>query len=299
MKRFVLALAGLACAAAAKGAPPATKPPSILLVTIDTLRPDAVGWVAGRNETPVFDRLAREGFRFRSAVAPVPLTLPSHASILTGLLPLRHGVHDNGQLLPQSFPTLASHLRAQGYRTAAFVSGYPLQRTFGLDRGFTTYDDTLPHGKEGWVERQAHETTAAALSWLKTARAPWFVWVHYYDPHDPYDPPRAFWRPGPRGAYDGEVAAVDNALGQLLQGLDALGAADRLTVVTADHGEGLGEHQEHTHGYFIYDSTLLVPLVFHRPGRIAPGEGDPARLIDVAPTILAASELPPLPRRTG
>ncbi|HLA79320.1 MAG TPA: sulfatase-like hydrolase/transferase [Vicinamibacteria bacterium] len=300
MNRLVFAVAGLACGALASGAPPTSPKPSVLLVTIDTLRPDAVGWIGGLNETPAFDRLAREGFRFRSAVAPVPLTLPSHASILSGLLPLRHGVHDNGQLFPQSLPTLATHLRALGYRTAAFVSGYPLQRTFGLDHGFTTYDDSLPHGKEGWVERRAHQTTAAALAWLKTARAPWFVWVHYYDPHDPYDPPRVFWRPGPRGAYDGEVTTVDSALGQLLAGLDSVGASNRITVVTADHGEGLGEHEERTHGYFVYDSTVLVPLVFHGAGRVAPGESDlPARLIDIAPTILEAAELPPISRTDG
>ncbi len=303
MRRLALGMAGaIACAPALGASPSAPARPrtSVLLVTIDTLRPDAVGWVAGRNETPVFDRLAREGFRFKGAVAPVPLTLPSHASILTGLLPLRHGIHDNGQLLPATIPTLAQHLAAHGYATGAFVSGYPLQRTFGLDRGFGTYDDTLPHGKEGWVERHAHETTTAALAWLKTARPPWFAWVHYYDPHDPYDPPRVFWRPGPRGAYDGEVTAVDSALGQLLDGLATLGSSDRLTVVTADHGEGLGEHEERTHGYFVYDSTVLVPLVFHGPGRVAAGEsGLPARLIDVAPTVLEVLGLPPLTKPDG
>jgi arylsulfatase A-like enzyme len=144
--------------------------------------------VAGRNATPALDAVARAGFRFPAAVSPVPLTLPAHASILTGLLPGSHGIHDNGQMLPPSVPTLAEVLAARGFSCAAFVSGFPLQKTFGLDRGFHHYDDTLPHGQEGWVERRAHETTAAALAWIAKARGPWFVWVHYYDP------PTARWR---------------------------------------------------------------------------------------------------------
>jgi len=284
-------------AAAALLAPaPAISPlaPNVLLITLDTLRPDALGWVAGRNQTPALDALAREGFRFPGAVAPVPLTLPSHSSLLTGLLPRHHGVRDNGQVLPAAVPTLAERLRQRGYATAGFVSGYPLRSLFGLDRGFDRYEDSLPLGAEGWRERPAPETTALALEWLRTAREPWFLWVHYYDPHDPYTPPRAFWKPGRRGTYDGEVAAVDHAIGSLRAGLGPA-KGSLLTVMTADHGEALGEHGEATHGFFVYDSTLLVPLVFSFPGRVRPGESrSAARLVDVAPTILDLLGLPPL-----
>ncbi len=289
---FLLAGAGLAAAPApASAAAPAqgAARPSVLLITIDTLRPDALGWVAGRNETPAIDRLAKEGFRLPAAISQVPITLPSHTSILSGLNPPRHGVRDNGQMVAPSFPLLAERLRSAGYATAAFVSGYPLEARFGLDRGFDHYDDHLPEGQQGWVERRAEGTTRAALDWIAGAPAgkPYFVWVHFYDPHEPYDPPRVYWQPGPRGAYDGEVTYTDFWVGKLVEGLRAKAPGGLLTVLGADHGEGLGEHQEVNHGYFIYDSTMLVPLIFHFPGRLAPGESRAGvRLIDIAPTVL-------------
>lgn len=293
-----LGLCGLALLAAPRTENPSR--PNVLLITVDTLRPDALGWISGKNATPVIDGLAREGFRFRAAVSPVPLTLPSHTSLFTGLLPRRHGVRDNGQILDPARATLAKTLRAGGYATAAFVSGYPLRRLFGLDAGFDYYDDRLPTGSEGWVERLASDTTAAALAWVTRARVPWFLWVHYYDPHDPYTPPSAFLRPGPRGAYDGEVAYVDSSIGQLLRGLPAAPASGRITVFAADHAESLGEHQENGHGFFLYDTTVLVPLIFHAPGRLAARESlAPARLIDVAPTILDLLGLPPLAEPDG
>ncbi|MET0552885.1 MAG: sulfatase-like hydrolase/transferase [Vicinamibacteria bacterium] len=292
--------------AVATAAPPAparkqTPPgrPSVLLVTIDTLRPDALGFAGGTNPTPALDGLARGGFAFPRAVSPVPLTLPAHVSIMTGTLPRRNGVRDNGQPLPPRRDTLAERLRTAGYQTAAFVSGFPLQRIFGLDRGFARYDDDLPDGREGWTERRADATTRRALAYLSAARGPFFVWVHYYDPHDPYDPPRAFWRGGSRGTYDGEVAFVDHYVGELLAGARAR-SPQLLTVVTADHGEALGEHGELTHGYFVYDSTMLVPLVFDWPGRLQPGRSQrPARLLDVAPTLLDLLGLPALPDADG
>jgi arylsulfatase A-like enzyme/predicted TPR repeat methyltransferase len=285
--------------AATPPVPPAGRP-SILLVTIDTLRPDSLGWVAGRNETPAIDRLAGEGLALPAVVSPVPLTLPAHASILTGLLPRRHGVRDNGQVLGASPPTLAERLREQGYATAAFVSGYPLRALFGLDRGFERYDDTLPAGADGWLERPAAETTAAALAWLRGARRPFFLWVHYYDPHDPYTPPRPFWRPGARGAYDGEVASVDHAFGVLRGGIPEADRGSLLTILTADHGESLGEHGEQAHGFFIYDTTVLVPAVLHFPGRVAPArEAFAARLVDLLPTIFDLAGLPPLADTDG
>lgn len=272
--------------------------PDVLLVTVDTLRPDALGWVAGNGATPALDRLAREGFRFPAAVSPVPLTLPAHTSLMTGLDPRRHGVRDNGQVLSAAPSLLAERLHEAGYRCAAFVSGAPLGRAFGLARGFDHYDDQVRAGSGPWLERPAPATTSAALDWVaRNASSPWFVWVHYYEPHYPYEPPPELRREGWRGAYDGEVAAADRALGELLAGLPS---RDRLTIMAADHGESLGEHGEGTHGFFIYDSTTLVPLVFHRPGRIAAGRSEaPARLVDVAPTILALLGLRPLGSTDG
>jgi choline-sulfatase len=289
-------LAGLSQAAPARR-PAAPARPSVLLITIDTLRPDALGWVAGKNDTPEIDVLAREGARFPAAVSEVPLTLPSHSSIFSGLLPRRHGVRDNGQVLPRQVPVLAEAFRRAGYATGAFVSGYPLRAPFGLDRGFDRYDDTLPVGAEGWLERGAPDTTKAAVAWVRALPAgkPFFLWVHYYDPHDPYTPPRAFWRPGPRGAYDGEVAYTDAAVGDLRRGIApaAAGAGRLLTVLTADHGESLGEHGETGHGFFLYEPTVRVPMIFHFPGRLAPGRSAASpRLIDVAPTVLELTGLP-------
>jgi arylsulfatase A-like enzyme/tetratricopeptide (TPR) repeat protein len=273
--------------------------PNVLLVTVDTLRPDALGWVAGRNETPHFDALALAGLRLPAAVSPVPLTLPAHTALMSARLPRHHGVRDNGQVVARDVPLLAAHLRAHGYSTGAFVSGYPLRATFGLERGFEHYDDSLPSGAEGWQERPAPDTARAASSWLGQAREPWFAWVHFYDPHDPYTPPRVFWRPGVRGAYEGEVAFVDHAFGQLMQALPR-GTRTRLTIMTADHAESFGEHDEHGHGFFIYDTTLLVPLVFHWPGHIQPAQSRAAaRLIDIAPTLLELLGLPALPQPDG
>jgi choline-sulfatase len=266
-------------------APAAAEPPNVLLITVDTLRPDALGWVGGRNRTPAIDALAREGYRFRAAVSPAPVTLPAHASIMTALAPRRHGARDNGQPLPPGPATLAEALRGGGYRTGAFVSGFPLSRAFGIDRGFAHFDDTLPDGRPGRRERRAAATTAAAAAWIARAPEPWFAWVHYYDPHDPYDAPGAA-AADERTAYDAEVAYVDAAVGRLRA---AIGARRRgvLTVLTADHGESLGEHGERTHGFFLYESTIAVPLVVHYPGRVASGDSAaPARLVDVAPTLL-------------
>ncbi|HXU47203.1 MAG TPA: sulfatase-like hydrolase/transferase [Thermoanaerobaculia bacterium] len=290
--------------AAGPAKPTAPARANLLLITIDTLRPDALGWVAGRNETPSLDELAREGFRLPRAVSPVPLTLPAHTSILSGLVPRRHGVRDNGQVVPRALHLLAAELRSRGYATGAFVSGYPLRAPFGLDRGFDRYDDELPVGEEGWLERPGPKTVEAALAWRRSVPAgkPWFLWVHLYDPHDPYTPPRAFWRPGPRGAYDGEVAFADDAVGALRRGLASApqGKAPTLTVFSGDHGESLGEHGEHGHGFFVYDATILVPLVFHFPGRIRPGQSAaPVRLVDVAPTVLDLLGLPPWPGLDG
>jgi choline-sulfatase len=288
--RVFRSLAVAVLALAASGCGETSSRPSVLLITIDTLRPDALGWVAGTNETPAIDALAREGARFRTAVTTVPLTLPSHVSLMTGRLPHHHGVRDNGQVLAGGPPTLAESLHARGYATGAFVSGYPLRALFGLDRGFDRYDDVLPGGVEGWVERPATDTTAAALAWLGTVKAPWFLWVHYYDPHDPYTAHDEFPRTGPRGAYDSEVAYVDHAVGTLLH---ALPRGPLLTVLTADHAESFGEHGEWLHGFFVYDTTMVVPLLVRFPGRVPSADRESmVGLVDVTPTIRDLLGLP-------
>jgi hypothetical protein len=207
------AAAAGACLLLAATALRAAERPNVLLVTVDTLRPDALGWVSGGDATPTIDALASEGFGFAAAVSPAPLTLPAHSSLLTGLVPPRHGVRDNGQILGSGPRLLSEAFAAAGYLTGAIVSGYPLSREFGLARGFATYDDALTAGSGQWLERPAEQTTAAAVEWLRDAPEPWLLWVHYYDPHLPYTPPIDLRRSGPRGAYDAEVAAVDRALG--------------------------------------------------------------------------------------
>ncbi len=282
--------------------------PHILFITIDTLRPDALGWVAHRNTTPALDLLASQGVAFPAAVSPVPLTLPAHTSMMTGLLPRHHGIRDNGHVVDARLTTLAEILRAQGYATGAVVGGFPLQAMFGLDQGFAHYDDAIPSLGEHWLDRPAAEISAAALAWLRSLRsptghwrAPWFLWVHYYNPHDPYTPPQPFARPGPRGDYDGEVASVDAAIGALRRGIaELVPDPNILTVVTADHGESLGEHGELTHGFFVYDATLLVPLIFHFPGHVGAAQSPaPVRLIDIAPTLLDFLAMRPLSQSDG
>lgn len=303
---LALCLAGLVLAGGAAAEAPAeapaeaasTGPPDVLLITVDTLRPDALGWVAGRNATPVIDGLAASGYRFPSAVSPLPLTQPAHASLFTGLRPRRHGVRSNGRVLNQGIPVLSEALGRAGYRTAAFVSGYPLAKEGGLDRGFAHYDDRFTEGASGrqggqGVERSAADTVQAASAWLARGSGPWFVWLHFYDPHDPYQPPQAHaGGSGPRAAYDGEVRAVDAAIGQFLATADDP-RRQRLTIFTADHGESLGDHGETTHGFFIYESTMAIPLIVHWPQRVRPGQsGEAVRLLDVSPTILDLLGLP-------
>lgn len=274
----------------------------VLLVTIDTLRADALGAYGQKRPTsPWFDKLARAGVRFESAHAHNVVTLPSHANILTGHWPFEHGVRENaGFRLPAEAETLATLLRRQGYANAAFVSGFPLDSRFGLDRGFDLYDDAFADaaGTAGPLvlpERAAADTAARALRWLRQpASGPRFAWVHFYDPHAPYRPPAPFAGPFADAPYLGEVAAADAALGTLVQPLLEAGSAGRtLVIVTADHGESLGEHGERTHGLFAYEATLRVPLVIFAPrllpARVTP---TPARHVDLLPTVLDALALP-------
>jgi arylsulfatase A-like enzyme/Tfp pilus assembly protein PilF len=266
---------------------------NVLLVTIDTLRADRVGAYGGRaGLTPAIDRLAAEGLRFDSMRAHVPLTLPSHASLMTGRLPPRHGVRDNGAYrLDPAQPTLAAALAAAGYRTAAFVGAFVVAGRFGLNTGFDLYDERFAErplpGRTDVVERRADAVIAPAGAWLRDAAAPWFAWVHLYDPHEPYAPPEPYASRFAAQPYDGEVAYADAALGRLLDGLRAAGRLDRtLVVIAADHGEGLGDHGERTHGLFAYETTLRVPVILWAKDRLRPGVfAGSAGLIDLAPTI--------------
>lgn len=282
-------------------------PPSIILVTVDTLRADRLGCYGHPGAgTPMIDRLAAEGQRFEQVVATTPLTLPSHASLLTGRIPPAHGVRHNAlfRLLPGEI-TLAEMLREAGYRTGAVLGAAVLNAEYGLDQGFEHYDD-LPLGRarQGLPpERSAEEVTRRALAWLKEQPGrPVFLWVHYYDPHAPYAPPPQLRSRFP-DPYDGEVAAVDAALRTLVQGLPEakLPAGETVIAITADHGESLGEHGEGTHGFFVYQASLRIPLVLFGPGRIPRGEvrREPVALVDVAPTLLGLAGLAPPPGIDG
>ena len=243
-------------------AAPAARP-SILLVTLDTTRADSIGPGAKGIVTPAFNALAARGRYFRQAYATVPETLPSHVSMLTGLYPAGHGVHENARFLAPDQALLAESLGRTGYRTAAFVSSFVLSRRFGLSRGFEHYDDELAGAAS---ERDAASTTERALSYIaqQDTSTPLFLWVHYFDPHAPYEPPARF-RSGVATPYQGEVAAVDEQLGRLTQAFEARrqGAA---MIVAGDHGEGLGDHGESQHGHLLYQSTMHVPLLIVGPG---------------------------------
>jgi arylsulfatase A-like enzyme/Tfp pilus assembly protein PilF len=253
--------------------------------------------------TPNIDRLAAEGIRFKTVVAAAPLTLPSHCSIMTGAYPMFHGVRDNvGYRLDSSTETLAQILKRHGYATGASVGAYVLDRTFGLGSGFDFYYDhfeaqTDPRDTINMAElkRSGAEVMDRAMAWMRGVRGkPFFIWAHLYDPHDPYDPPPPFKSEYADQPYDGEIAYVDAQVGRLLAFLNSNGLYGKtLIVLTADHGEGLGEHRELRHGYFIYDATLLVPLIV-KPvaGSIKPRiVTQEIRSIDIAPTILELAGL--------
>jgi len=275
--------------------------PNVLLVSIDTLRADRLGCYGRKGaSTPTMDRLAAEGVLFEHASSAVPITLASHATLLTGLLPDRHGVRDNGSFrLPATIRTLAETFHDAGYRTGAVIGAAPLERSGGLARGFDTYDDRLPSmgfgGEASRAERDGSAVVAAARAWAEEAEPgrPDFLFVHFYDPHSPYQQALA---PGSPPTYEGEVAYVDRRLGELLADLERReGWRDALVVVTADHGESLGEHGEATHCIFVYESTLHVPLLARWRGRLAPARvPGPVSLADVAPTVAALAGLPPL-----
>ena len=271
---FLLALLLAASCSDRRGQqPPAPAArPSILLVTLDTTRADAIGPGAKGIVTPAFNALAARGRLFTQVYATVPETLPSHISMLTGLYPAGHGVHENARFLGADQALLAESLGRAGYRTAAFVSSFVLSRRFGLSRGFEHYDDELPAAAN---ERDAASTTERALAYLaqQDSSRPLFLWVHYFDPHAPYEPPARF-RAGYATPYLGEVAAVDEQLGRLTQAFEAR-RPEAAMIVAGDHGEGLGDHGESQHGHLLYQSTMHVPLVIVGPGAGAATVDDP------------------------
>ena len=292
-------------------------PPNVVLITIDTVRADHVGCYGyQQGHTPNLDSLAREGVLFRTVVTSVPLTFPSHCSILTGTYPPEHGVRDNlGYTMGNSPPTLATLLKQQGYVTAAFVGAAVLDVKRGLNQGFDTYSSPFQRkmGRDNPMilnlqdlRRPAENVIADAVQWMDAQPAhsarPFFVWIHLYDPHTPYDPPPHF-RAMVSKPYDGEIAYADYAMGKFLEYLKQHSLYDSALIVAAsDHGESFGEHGEHTHGYFVYDTTLLVPLIIKPPrdSGVTPRRISPqVRTIDIAPTMLQFLGIPTSPTMQG
>ena len=297
MSRFRAAWAAIAIAvlgpAACRESAPRT-PPSLLLVTIDTLRADRVGaYGSTLGLTPSIDQLAASGWVFEHAVSPVPLTLPAHATILSGLDPLHHGIRNNGTyVFPETRETLATRLKASGYATGAFVAAAVLDHRYGLHRGFDLYDDGIVRVSEGRSvlesERPCGAVVARATAWIRSQAGPFFAWVHLYEPHAPYTPPKDLAAAHPGRPYDAEVAAADRCVAEITAAARAARPDRLVTAVTSDHGEGLGDHGELTHGLFIYQSTLEVPMVISGAG-VPAGKrtGGLTRSADLAPTLLA------------
>ncbi|HEY3052872.1 MAG TPA: sulfatase-like hydrolase/transferase [Thermoanaerobaculia bacterium] len=275
---------------------------NVLLITLDTTRADhlgAYGYAAA--QTPVLDGLARDGVLFEHCITPTAYTLPSHSSIMTGLYPPSHGVRINGDVaLADSNVTLAERLAAKGYRTGAFVGAFVLDGRWGLSQGFQHYDDAFHLGQDqrldlARVQRPANQVVDAALKWLDARSSqPFFAWVHLYDAHAPYEPPEPF-RSRASSPYDGEIAFADSQAGRLLGWLDKTGQKDNtVVIIVGDHGEGLGDHGESEHGYYIYDYAVRVPLIARIPGASTERVSAQVRTIDIAPTILdlVAAETP-------
>ncbi len=277
--------------------------PNVLIITIDTTRADHLGCYGfGLAHTAAIDRVASEGVRCSDAIAAAPITMPAHSSIFTGLYPPAHGVRDNGAYaLGDGAVTLAERLRDAGYTTHAFVSALVLNRRYNLNQGFETYDDDLWAEDEPKLfmirERQAPKTADRFLAWFnvwdKDRTKPFFTWIHFFDPHQPNRPSRADLAVSV-SPYDAEIAGVDRQIGRIVDTLRSSGILDdTLVIITADHGESLGEHGEQTHAIFVYDATLRVPLIIRYPRLFSPATYDgPVRSVDIMPTVLNALGLP-------
>lgn len=295
------ALALVLAACGPEPAAPALAPRSLVLVTIDTLRADRLGCHGHEGaRTPVMDGLAKGGVRCERTSAVAPLTFPAHTSLMTGLLPPAHGARDNGshRAVPE-LETLAETLGAAGFRTGGFTAAFVLDSIYGLDQGFEAYGDVPQRQAEPtaeFEERPASEVNAEALAWLDTVAADerFFLWVHYFEPHQPYPPAEALPAELRDRPYDAEVAAADRALGELLAGVEERGRlAESLVVVTSDHGESLGEHGEATHSLFVYEGVLHVPLLFSHASLPAGAVVEaPTSTVDIHPTVLELLEVP-------
>jgi arylsulfatase A-like enzyme/Flp pilus assembly protein TadD len=280
----------------------------VVLVSIDTLRADWLGaYDPERPFSPNLDAFAADGVRFDVAISPVPITLPAHATMLTGLQPPHHGVRANSIFqLDEDVPTLTESLQGQGFATGAFVGAVVLASRFGLSRGFDVYDDQMSGRQSGFrgagfPERRAGQVVDAALAWVEQAPDPFFLWVHVYDPHMDHLAPQAWIDRFPDDPYGAEIAYTDAEIGRLIEGIETLYPDDgTLFVITSDHGDGFWEHGDPTHSYTLYDATQRVPLLMRGPG-LPRGAvvGGVARLADIAPTVLAAVGGPPLPRSDG
>jgi len=301
MTKALCAATGVALLAVAVSGAPTSRSsedrPNVVLITLDTTRADRLGCY-GRSGagTPNLDRLAARGVRFSDAWSVVPITLPAHLSMLTGCTPVTHGVRDNGGAKYDGrIPTLATRFAANGYRTAAVVSAAVLDSDWGVDAGFAVYDERFDAKRE----RSAASATTRALEILSSSTEPYFLWVHYFDPHWSYEPPAPFAARYRDDPYQGEIASVDFELGRLLSGLDT-SPHKPIIVVVADHGEGLGEHGEQTHGIFTYRSTLSVPFLISGPG-IPAGRviAEPVSIVDLAPTLAELAHLPPAKIQDG
>lgn len=257
-------------------------PPDIVLVTLDTVRADALGYAGGPATTPIFDSLADEGLNFTHAYTTAPTTLPAHVSMFSGLYPAAHGIHENGRRLHPDILVLAEAVEGLGYSTAAFVSGYPLARRFGLARGFDHYDDDL--GDD--VERTAAKTTDRVLAFVRAnGDRPRFLWVHYYDAHDPYEAPEPFASRWGERPYYGEIEYLDRELGRLLEAVRSE-LNDAVLIVAGDHGEGLGDHGEERHGNLLYQEVMRVPLLIVEQGAESTTVDTPVSIRRVFHTIL-------------
>jgi arylsulfatase A-like enzyme/Flp pilus assembly protein TadD len=272
-------------------------PLNILLITIDTLRADRVSCYSSKYlKTPHIDSLSNNGTVFMNAFAHTSTTLPSHTNIMLGTLPIHHGVHENTNFIVRDeFLTLAEYLKSCGYETGAFIGAFPLDSRFGLNQGFDHYDedyDLKDYRVNERGERKAEDVMDRALSWLEKNQSPWFTWIHLYDPHEPYEPPDPYAKKFHEDPYSGEVAYVDDIIGKLIGFLDDKGLKNKTAIIfTADHGEGLEEHGEKTHGFFAYNSSIGIPLIIHVPGRRSSKAYENVSHIDIFPTVCDILEI--------
>ena len=294
---LLLVAVGLATGAAQ---PPVSAKPNVLLITLDTTRADRIGAYGYKLAvTPNLDRLAREGILFQDAVTQAPLTGPAHAALLTGQYPGRLGIKDNASTaIPESATTLAETLKGTGYRTGAFIGSFVVDRSYGFGQGFDSFNASFQGFRQeikAQVQRPASEVITPAIAWIKSGldkgvpQAPFFAWVHLYDPHTPYKAPAPFSGKFSGRPYDGEIAYVDSEIGRLLSALKQAGYAENTIVVAiADHGEGLGDHNEDEHGIFLYEAVARIPFIVRMPKAERAGTvvAEQVRAIDLMPTLL-------------